>query len=163
MDAGEPTAPRPGVPQESVKPGAGAGARDGYNAAMPVTVDLSPEWEARLLREAARLGLPPEALAARAIEQQLRDAERNGGGASEERDEAPHVYKHPRVSGGDACVGNTRVPVWTLVRFRQLGRTDEQLLADFPSLKPADLAAAWSYAARHPEEIERAILEQERA
>jgi uncharacterized protein (DUF433 family) len=59
-------------------------------------------------------------------------------------------------------VGNTRIPVWSLVRFRQLGRTDHDLLADFPSLSPADLAAAWEYAAQHRQEIEQAILEQER-
>jgi uncharacterized protein (DUF433 family) len=73
------------------------------------------------------------------------------------------VYKHPRVSGGDACVGDSRVSVWSLVRFRQLGRTDEQLLRDFPSLTPEDLAAAWAYAAAHRDEIEQALLEQERA
>ena len=73
------------------------------------------------------------------------------------------VYKNPRVSGGDACVGFTRIPVWTLVRFRQLGRTDEQLLSDFPSLTAADLAAAWAYAIDHADEVEQARLEQERA
>lgn len=78
-------------------------------------------------------------------------------------DPAGRIYKHPRVSGGDACVGATRIPVWTLVRFRQLGRTDEQLLADFPSLGADDLRAAWAYAAENPDEIERALLEQERA
>jgi uncharacterized protein (DUF433 family) len=76
---------------------------------------------------------------------------------------ASRIYKNPRVAGGDACVGDTRIPVWSLVRFRQLGRTDEQLLGDFPSLTAADLAAAWSYAAEHGDEIDRALLEQERA
>lgn len=76
--------------------------------------------------------------------------------------EGEGVYKDPRVSGGDACVGNTRIPVWTLARFRQLGRTDEQLLSDFPSLTANDLKAAWSYAAAHDEEIADAIADQER-
>jgi uncharacterized protein (DUF433 family) len=77
--------------------------------------------------------------------------------------EAGGIYKHPRVSGGDACVGSSRVPVWSLVRFRKLGRTDQQLLADFPSLSAADLRSAWAYAAAHRDEIERALLDQERA
>ena len=72
------------------------------------------------------------------------------------------VYKNPRVSGGDACVGNTRIPVWTLVAYRDLGRGDEDLLRDFPSLTAADLDAAWAYAAQHPEEIREAIADQER-
>lgn len=129
---------------------------------MAVTIELGPELEGRLRREAARRGLPPEAYVAEALEEHLRRAEAPAAGAARER-EAVGVYKHPRVSGGDACVGDTRIPVWSLVRFRQLGRTDEDLLGDFPSLAAADLAAAWAYAAEHPEEIERALLEQERA
>ena len=78
-------------------------------------------------------------------------------------DEDGGVYKNPRVSGGDACVGNTRIPVWSLVQFRRLGRTDEKLLADFPSLTRDDLTAAWAYAARHSDEIEQALRDQERA
>src|SRR5688500_7268634 len=74
--------------------------------------------------------------------------------------EGEGVYKDPRVSGGDACVGNTRIPVWALVRFRQLGRTDEQLLSDFPTLTADDLKAAWAYAAAHDEEIAEAIADQ---
>lgn len=72
------------------------------------------------------------------------------------------VYKDPRVSGGDACVGNTRIPVWTLVAYRDLGRQDQDLLRDFPSLSAADLEAAWAYARQHPEEIREAIAAQER-
>jgi uncharacterized protein (DUF433 family) len=72
------------------------------------------------------------------------------------------IYKDPRVSGGDACVRNTRIPVWTLVRFRQFGRSDEQLLSDFPSLTADDLNAAWGYAAAHDEETADAIAAQER-
>ena len=76
--------------------------------------------------------------------------------------DADGIYEDPRVAGGDACVGNTRIPVWTLVRFRQLGRSDEQLLSDFPSLTSQDLTAAWQYAVGHVQEIEHAIAEQER-
>jgi uncharacterized protein (DUF433 family) len=81
-----------------------------------------------------------------------------GPGASE----ANGVYKNPRVSGGDACVGNTRIPVWTLVAYRDGGRADDDLLRDFPSLTAADLRAAWAYATEHPEEIREAIAAQER-
>ena len=76
--------------------------------------------------------------------------------------EGPGVYKDPRVSGGNACVGNTRIPVWTLVVYRDLGRGDEDLLRDFPSLTAADLEAAWAYAREHSDEIRDAIAAQER-
>lgn len=72
------------------------------------------------------------------------------------------VYRDPRVSGGDTCVGNTRIPVWTLVAYRDLGRRDEVLLRDFPSLTAADLEAAWAYAAQNSQEIREAIAAQER-
>src|SRR4051812_12242772 len=38
------------------------------------------------------------------------------------------------VVGGDACVRDTRIPVWTLVQLKKLGRTEQQLLSDFPGL-----------------------------
>ena len=47
---------------------------------MPVTVELSQELEARLRREAARLGIDPNAYIARALEQHLgREGSRGGG------------------------------------------------------------------------------------
>ncbi|MDB5306486.1 MAG: hypothetical protein JWO38_688 [Gemmataceae bacterium] len=54
----------------------------------------------------------------------------------------PRIQKTPGVMGGEACVRRTRIPVWTLVLARKLGRTDADLLADFPGLVPADLDAA---------------------
>lgn len=71
------------------------------------------------------------------------------------------IQKTPGVCGGDACVSDTRIPVWTLVQLHRLGRTGEQLLGDFPSLRRTDLEAVWDYAAAHPEEIEQAIAAQD--
>jgi uncharacterized protein (DUF433 family) len=42
-----------------------------------------------------------------------------------------------------------------------LGATDEDILRAYPSLTPADLEAAFAYAATHAEEIETAIRENE--
>lgn len=58
------------------------------------------------------------------------------------------------VMGGDACIRNTRIPVWTLVAYKQQGMSDSELLYNFPSLTTADLAAAWDYYAAHTEEVE---------
>ena len=49
---------------------------------MPVTIELTPELEARLRREAARLGLPPEAYVAWALEQHLGAGNPVGGNGS---------------------------------------------------------------------------------
>jgi hypothetical protein len=51
--------------------------------------------------------------------------------------------------------------VWVLVNYRRLGGPDANLLRDYPSLTPADLDAAWEYAAANPQEIDRAIRENE--
>src|SRR6516164_3303067 len=38
-----------------------------------------------------------------------------------DRPAASWVQKTPDVCGGDACIRRTRIPVWLLVRHRQLG------------------------------------------
>ena len=64
---------------------------------------------------------------------------------------------------GEACVRETRIPVWLLHRFRAMGRTDEQILEDYPTLTPDDLAAAWEYARQNADEIAAAVRRQGRS
>lgn len=73
------------------------------------------------------------------------------------------VQKTPNVIGGDACIRNTRIAVWMLVDWRQVGRTDQQLLADFPGMTKDDLTAAWDYYAANVDEIDLAIQENNAA
>jgi uncharacterized protein (DUF433 family) len=74
------------------------------------------------------------------------------------------IQKRSDVCGGDACIRDTRVPVWSLVQARRLGATDEQLQTYFVTpLSPADVQAAWRYYEQHPEEIDQAIRQQEEA
>ena len=47
--------------------------------------------------------------------------------------------------------------VWLLVVLRRRGRSDADLLSDYPSLSAEDLDAAWAYYRHHPAEIEQAI------
>jgi|SRR5437867_307274 len=72
------------------------------------------------------------------------------------------VQKTPGLSGGDACVGDTRIPVWTLWQFKELGLTEAQLLEAYPSLTPQALVTAWDYARLNPHEIAEAITRQGR-
>jgi len=74
----------------------------------------------------------------------------------------PTIQRTPGVHGGDACVRDTRIAAWTLIQLQKLGRTDEQLLADYPSLTPADIDAVWAYYRIHAREIDLAIAAQER-
>jgi uncharacterized protein (DUF433 family) len=73
------------------------------------------------------------------------------------------IKKTPGVCGGDACIGNTRIPVWVLVGYRRLGCRDAELFKCYPHLTAADLVNAWAYADAYPEEIETAIRENEEA
>ncbi|MBD2310778.1 DUF433 domain-containing protein [Desertifilum sp. FACHB-1129] len=63
----------------------------------------------------------------------------------------------PGVCGGQPRIRNTRIPVWTLVAFRQQGADDEELLRNYPTLNPADLSATWLYYEQHREECDRVI------
>jgi uncharacterized protein (DUF433 family) len=63
--------------------------------------------------------------------------------------------------GGVACVRDLRIPVWALVNARRQGASDAEILRSYPSLQPADLSAAWEYAAHHLEEIDEAIRQNE--
>jgi len=71
------------------------------------------------------------------------------------------IQKTPGVCGGDACIRQTRIPVWVLVNARRLGISESELLEDYPTLRAADLANAWAYAEAYPDEIETAIQENE--
>lgn len=73
------------------------------------------------------------------------------------------ISKTPGVCGGDACIRDTRIPVWVLVNFRRSGIKEAELLENYPTLTGADLANAWVYAEAFPEEIEIAIRENEEA
>jgi uncharacterized protein (DUF433 family) len=73
------------------------------------------------------------------------------------------IRKTPDVMGGDACIRNTRIPVWLLVSYRRLGLSEAKLLENYPDLSATDLANAWVYAETYPDEIELAIRKQDEA
>jgi uncharacterized protein (DUF433 family) len=67
------------------------------------------------------------------------------------------IEHSPDVSGGDACLVRTRIPVWLLERYRRLGWTDAKILENFPTLRAVDLANAWAYGDAHLDEIAQAM------
>ncbi|MFM7192590.1 MAG: DUF433 domain-containing protein [Microcystaceae cyanobacterium] len=72
------------------------------------------------------------------------------------------IEKTPGICGGQACIVNTRIPVWVLVEARRLGYSDADLLTSYPTITATDLANAWVYAAAHTDEIDL-IIEQNEA
>ena len=67
------------------------------------------------------------------------------------------------VCGGDACIRNTRIPVWLIVQARLLGTSEADLLRAYPVLSLEDLASAWAYYLANREEIEEQIRDHETA
>ncbi len=78
-------------------------------------------------------------------------------------DAFPGIDSTPGVCGGEPCIVRTRIPVWVLVRARQLGASEQDLLRCYPTLRAEDLSNAWAYYRSHPAEIERQIQENEDA
>jgi uncharacterized protein (DUF433 family) len=71
------------------------------------------------------------------------------------------ISKKPDRCGGDACIRETRIPVWVLVNYRRLRSSDPDIRGAYPGLTPADLEAAWEYAAANLAEIDSDIRENE--
>ncbi|WP_157871910.1 DUF29 family protein [Gloeothece verrucosa] len=67
------------------------------------------------------------------------------------------IQKTPGVCGGNARIRDTRIPVWTLVSFREQGVSEEELLKNYPELNQEDLEAAWTYYANNKAEIAQII------
>ena len=76
---------------------------------------------------------------------------------------ASWIEKTPGVCGGDACIRRTRITVWGLVEWRNLGLSDAEIMEAVQGLTKADLDVAWEYYAEHPEEIDDAIRENDEA
>jgi len=75
----------------------------------------------------------------------------------------PGIETDPSVSGGEACIVRTRIPVWVLEQSRRLGTSEADILRNYPSLRAEDLANAWAYVRAHREEINKQIEENEAA
>ena len=53
----------------------------------------------------------------------------------------------PNVCGGEVCAAGTRIPVTVILDSLAEGSTREEILRSYPTLKPAHIDAALSYAA----------------
>lgn len=76
-------------------------------------------------------------------------------------EESPSIVATPGVCGGAARLIRTRISVWAIERMRQLGVSEIDILRSYPNLRAIDLVEALDYAARHQNEIEKEILENE--
>lgn len=78
-------------------------------------------------------------------------------------DAFPGIDVTDDVSGGDACIARTRIPVWVLEQARRLGASEAEVLRSYPGLRAEDLANAWAYIRAHQDQIEAQIRDNEAA
>jgi uncharacterized protein (DUF433 family) len=75
----------------------------------------------------------------------------------------PHITKDPSVSGGKACVENTRIRVLDIVELHREGKSPEQMLRVFAiPLSLAQIHAALAYYYDHREEVDASFAEDDR-
>jgi uncharacterized protein (DUF433 family) len=57
------------------------------------------------------------------------------------------IVRDPQICGGEPVFKGTRVTLRTVLASLATGDSPEEILADFPSLKPEDIKAATTFAA----------------
>jgi len=62
------------------------------------------------------------------------------------------IVRDPQICGGEPVFRGTRVTLRTVLASLAEGDGSEEILADFPSLKPEDIRAAIAFAAASAEE-----------
>ena len=73
----------------------------------------------------------------------------------------PYIHSDPEVRAGAPTIEGTRIPVATIVRSHQLGMDLDEILVQFPSLRPEHIHAALLYYFDHRAQIDRLIEESE--
>jgi uncharacterized protein (DUF433 family) len=78
-------------------------------------------------------------------------------------DAFPGIDSTTNICGGEPCIVRTRIPVWLLIRARNLGVSEAEILSIYPTLRAEDLVNAWAYYRSHQQAIDQQILENEAA
>ena len=83
-------------------------------------------------------------------------------GDSDEEAAHPYVSRVPDICGGRPTIRDTRIPVQTIVGYYKLGMTVDEILAELPHLKAAQVFDALSYYHDNQAEVEADIAASER-
>ena len=62
------------------------------------------------------------------------------------------IMRDPKICGGEPIFKGTRVTLRTVLASLAAGDTADEILADFPTLRPEDVQAAVAFAATSAEE-----------
>lgn len=58
-----------------------------------------------------------------------------------------HITVTPEVRSGKPCIRGTRITVADVLEYMASGMSEEEILGDFPDLKPVHLRAVLAFAA----------------
>ena len=72
---------------------------------------------------------------------------RKRSGPARVRDWRKRISVNPRVCHGKPCIAGTRIMVSVILDYLQAGESGEEILRQYPTLKPGDVQAAMGYAA----------------
>ena len=73
----------------------------------------------------------------------------------------PYISKQKGVCGGRSVIEETRIPVWSIIKWYRIGMSVEDIIREFPQLTPSQIHDAFSYYYDNQEEIEKDIVENE--
>ena len=74
-----------------------------------------------------------------------------------------NIEQDPARCGGQPVVGGTRIRVGIVLGCYRQGMRVEEIVQQYPSLKPADVHDALAYAYDHMEEIEADLMADDEA
>ena len=60
------------------------------------------------------------------------------------------ITTDPNILAGKPVIKDTRIPVYLIVELTANGLAEEQIIKEYPQLKPQDIKAALDYAHRTP-------------
>lgn len=67
------------------------------------------------------------------------------------------IRKNSGVCGGRSCIGNTRIPVSTIVKLKKSGASERDILEYYKSLTKEDLVDVENYYKENQREIDSDI------
>ena len=74
-----------------------------------------------------------------------------------------NIEKDPGRCGGRATVAGTRIRVYTILVCYRQGMTVEEIVQQYPHLRPSDVHDALAYAYDHAEEMEADLAADDEA
>ena len=60
----------------------------------------------------------------------------------------PRITLEPGKRSGQPCIRGLRITVWDILGWLAAGRSESEILGDYPELEEADFRAVFDYAAR---------------